>query len=98
MATNITRYSKAVGKQINEAVKSEYGYWSRYNDERKDGTRRIKYMRNGYMFSQATYQQMEKKIRAKLTAAGIVPEVAKFIDCERFGYGPYKAFIVVVGA
>lgn len=88
--------TKAQVKQIREIIKKHYDYWSTYNDVRKNGTRRIKCMTNGEQHPQEFWDKKEKAILADLNASNIPFISAGFQDGERYGYGDYKYFAVVV--
>lgn len=85
--------AKSIASQVNAIVKSVYEPYANYND-RLQNSRKLKYMRNGYMYSKGTYTKWTNQIVAKLKEAGIEFISAKFEDCDRPGYGPYKAFVV----
>lgn len=59
--------ARTKAKLIRKAVKEAgYDYWFTFNDKNKDGTRRIKCMRNGYDFGVEQYNKWLDAIKQSL--------------------------------
>ena len=82
--------------RIREIVRTEYNYWTTYNDKVKTG-RRIKMMRNGFTHGPAMYLMWDRNIKRKLRRAGIEYQTAGFEQLERPFYGSYMAYVVRIG-
>jgi hypothetical protein len=86
--------------QIREAMKhTGYGFWAVYNDKRKDGTRRIKFMRNGWRYNDNFKKKVEQKAVKLMKDMKFIKRMGWSIG-ERQGYGydrhhRYDYFFVV---
>lgn len=90
--------SRANTKQVRQIVAKYYNAYVSYNDIRKDKkTRRIKFMRNGFIHDPEEYKTWAEGIRKDLIAAGIWHRDEGFKEgwCYR---GSYVYYSVVVEA
>jgi hypothetical protein len=91
--------SNATVKQVREIIKSQYNYWTTYNDLRKDKkTRRIKCMINGYIYSPEEYEKWDTEIKRQMDEAGIAYKEAGFKDGYMDYRGAYVYYSVVLDA
>lgn len=90
--------SRANTKAVRKIVQSQFDSWVSYNDIRKDKkTRRIKFMRNGYVFTPEEYKAWAAEISRQLVEAGIWHRDAGFKQGECWR-GEYVYYSVVVEA
>ncbi len=90
--------SRATTKAVRQIVAKHYPAWATFNDIRKDKkTRRIKFMRNGFVEAPEFYKAAAAAIKADLVAAGIWhrDEGFKQGNCYR---GDYVYYSVVLEA
>ena len=88
--------TKDINKLVRAVAKNEgWDIWSTYSDKRKDGTRRLKYMRNGWEPSNSITSAIESTIKARIRKYDNVVEMgwAEGMDPMR---GSYPYFYVVV--
>lgn len=90
----VTALQRETAKKVRRIVKKYFDYWFSYNDGHKDGSRRLKMMRNGHDYGTKQYKAWDKAIKAEFEAAGVEVQTAGFETCERPGYGDYEAYIV----
>jgi hypothetical protein len=57
--------------QIRQTVKNVWEFWFMYNDKRQDGTRRLKFMRNGAPITEKSQRVIENAVNRKLLAKGV---------------------------
>lgn len=69
--------------------------WFTYSDKRKDGTRRLKYMRNGWEPPAKMKDGILAKAKSTLSKYSNVQDIGWAIG-DRPGYGSYDYFYVVV--
>jgi hypothetical protein len=87
---------KSIAKAVRSIVEaSGYEYWFSYNDKRKDGTRRIKFMRNGWDMGKTARDAFQWRINKDLIAWDVPFKSAGWIKATG-GRGPYDAFVVVI--
>jgi len=92
MTTSVVR--KHV-KQIKQVVAKHYNFWRVFNDKRLYG-RRLKFMKNGYKYTDEEYKQIVDNIVKELKAHNIPHiKVYKAVSVRSF-YGPYTFLAVTL--
>lgn len=81
--------------QIRKTVRKTWHFWSMYNDKRKDGTRRLKFMRNGAPITQKSQQTIQFAVERNLQAQNIAVVSVQWNVGEKMGYGIYDYLEVV---
>jgi hypothetical protein len=81
--------------QIRKTVKNVWEFWSMYNDKRNNGTRRLKFMRNGATITQMSQQVIQFAVKRDLQAQGIAVVSVQWNVGERMGYGVYDYLEIV---
>ena len=90
--------SRATTKQVRQIVGKFYTAYASYNDIRKNKqTRRIKFTRNGFIFTPEEYKTWAAGIKKELVAAGIWHRDEGFKEGECWR-GSYVYYSVVVEA
>lgn len=79
-------------KVLRTIVKKYFDYWFTYNDKTKTD-RKIKFMRNGYQFSEKQYNNMLKNIKRDLKKQKVAYTTIDWKTCMSWR-GPYVALIV----
>ena len=90
--------SRTNSAAVNKIVKSQFDYWANFSDVRKDKKhRRLKFMRNGFVFTPEEYKGWAAEIKRQLVEAGIWHRDEGFK--QGVGWrGPYVYYSVVVEA
>lgn len=86
-------------KHINARVRQlcEENGWEvffNFNDKRKDGTRRLKYMRNGAPVDKQTKKKIISAVMAEFADSNFIS--VDWLVGMRQGYGPYDYLCIVV--
>ncbi len=90
--------SRATTAKVREIVRKYYPELATFNDLRKDKkTRRIKFMRNGYIETPELYKMAASAIKNELVAAGIWHRDEGFKEGECYR-GSYVYYSVVIEA
>jgi hypothetical protein len=87
--------TKNLNDLVRAVAKNEgWEVWDTYSDKRKDGTRRIKYMRNGWVPGKPILNAIESSVKAKVSKYDNVVKMGwDYGDSDR---GSYIYFYIVV--
>lgn len=87
--------SRANVKRVRQVVKPLYDYWASYNDIRKDGTRRLKFRKNGHRLAPSEYDKLVVDIKQRLVDNG-VDFLSVYYGISFAFWGSYLYLVVVV--
>ena len=83
---------------VKKIVKEHYDFRWSYNDKRKDGTRRLKFMHNGWRYPAEEKIEMFKNIKKALSKTELTINSVMWKEghCQRGDYEYFEVIIPIV--